>query len=113
MCLPFVNVTEEPSFETAGAIGDGDGRWSGPSLDLATFRLDLLPQRRMARKSKRKRPKNAEPSEHARKKNFVKVSMEDFARCWCQGEGVGCGVSLARSTRYEHARKEEKRRKAG
>ena len=111
--LPALKVTEDPSSETMGAIRNGDGKWSGPSLDLAIFRLDLPPQHQMPLPGKRKRPENAEPSEHMKKKNFILVSMLDFARCWCQGEGVGCGVILACSTQYGHARKEERRRKEG
>jgi len=41
--LPELRVAEDPSFETMGAIENGDGRSSGPSLDLATFRIDLPP----------------------------------------------------------------------
>ena len=34
---PALRLTEEPSSETTGVIGNGIGRWSSPSLDLATF----------------------------------------------------------------------------
>jgi len=63
--------------------------------------------------SKKKRPQNVQPSEHTKRRNLVNVSMEDYARCWWQGQGVGCGVTLARSICYEHSRKEDRKRKDG
>src|SRR5258707_2419344 len=92
--LPPLKVKKAPFWEKRGDIRSGEGKWWVQSWDLAFFRLDLPPQHQMPLPGKRKRPENAEPSEHMKKKNFILVSMQDFARCWCQGEGVGCGVIL-------------------
>lgn len=57
----------------------------------------------------KKAKKNLKTTEYAKTKNLVKVSMQDLAICYCQGEGVGCGRILHASARYKHKRKEEKK----
>ncbi|KIM26239.1 hypothetical protein M408DRAFT_194195 [Serendipita vermifera MAFF 305830] len=65
----------------------------------------------MAPTSKRKKIKNSEVSAHHLRKNVVKVTMADYARCWCKGDD-GCGKVLQRTTRLKHYRDKERRREA-
>jgi hypothetical protein len=72
-----------------------------------------LPQPSMPPKPKGKKKTKSGLSEHHKKKNVIKVSLQDIAICWCRGFRVGCGKALGRTQRFEHKRAEKERETDG
>jgi hypothetical protein len=106
--LLALRVTNSPSSETVDAIrnegGGGEVQlWIEPnsSTDFA--------QPSMPPKPKGKKQNKPRLSEHHKKKNVIKVSLQDVAICWCRGFRIGCGKALGRTQCFEHKRAEKER----
>src|SRR5258708_33447255 len=91
--FPDIKEREGPSWERMGAIRKGEGKGAGQILDLPFVRLNLPPQHQMPLPGKRKRPENAKPSEHMKKKRMqILVAscqcLNNSGRSW-ESEGAG------------------------